>query len=129
MNQGATFVNANLEHYPTVTAIGHSTMFTGATPALSGIVGNEWYDRATGKTVTSVSDDTVRMLGNEKALGASPRRLLVSTIGDELKRSGSTGSKVFGLSMKDRSAILPSGHMANGAFWFDDDTGHFVSST
>ncbi|MCX6621085.1 MAG: alkaline phosphatase family protein [Acidobacteria bacterium] len=129
LDHGASFVNANLQHYPTVTAVGHSTMLTGATPALSGIIGNDWFDRASGKPVTSVSDDTVKPLGGEKAGGASPRRLLVSTIGDELKRSGSPASKVFGLSMKDRSAILPAGHMANGAYWFDDLTGHFVSST
>ncbi len=128
LNHGASFVNANLEHYPTVTAVGHSTMLSGATPALSGIIGNDWYDRTTGKQVTSVSDDTVQPLGGKES-GASPRRLMVSTVGDELKRSGSPSSKVIGLSMKDRSAILPSGHMADGAYWFDDATGHFVSST
>src|ERR1700709_2373770 len=62
LKNGANFVNANLEHYPTVTAVGHSTMLTGATPKLSGIVGNDWYDRDSGKNVTSVSDDSVRPL-------------------------------------------------------------------
>src|SRR3954454_23829581 len=62
LDRGANFVDAHLEHYPTVTAIGHSTMLTGATPATSGIVGNDWYDRATGKQVTSVTDDSVQLL-------------------------------------------------------------------
>ncbi len=127
LERGAVFANAHLEHYPTVTAVGHSTMMSGATPAISGIVGNDWFDRETGKQVTSVSDPDAKLLG-AAGEASSPRRLLVSTVGDELKRSGSPDSKVFGISMKDRSAILPAGRMANGAFWFDDDSGAFVSS-
>ncbi len=130
LERGAVFVDANLEHYPTVTAIGHSTMLSGATPSVSGIMGNDWFDRKTGKQVTSVSDDSAQLLGGiAGGRGSSPHRLLVSTVGDELKRSGIPGVKVFGLSLKDRSAILPAGHMANGAFWYSDDTGEFVSST
>ena len=128
LDRGAVFANAHLEHYPTVTAVGHSTMLSGATPAISGIIGNDWYDRATGKQVTSVSDPEATLLGGQGE-ASSPHRLLVTTVGDELKRSGSPDSKVFGISMKDRSAILPAGRMADGAFWFDDDTGTFVSST
>ena len=71
LTQGAVFTNANLEHYPTVTAIGHSTMLTGATPSVSGIIGNDWFDRETGATVTSVSDTTVKPLGSTGAT-ASP---------------------------------------------------------
>ena len=129
VERGASFVNANLEHYPTVTAIGHSTMLSGATPAISGIIGNDWYDRESGKQVTSVSDEGTKLLGGPDRSGASPRRLLVSTVGDEIKRSGAGGSKVIGLSLKDRSAILPAGRMADGAYWFDDAKGAFVSST
>lgn len=127
LEHGAVFTNAHQAHIPTVTAVGHSTFLSGAIPALSGIVANDWYDRATGKTVTSVSDDTTQLLGGS-GTGSSPRRLLVSTLGDELKMSG-TGGKVIGISIKDRAAILPSGHMADGAYWFDADTGNFVSST
>lgn len=127
LDHGAVFANAHLEHYPTVTAVGHSTMMSGATPAISGIIGNDWFDRESGKQVTSVSDPAGKLFGAEGE-ASSPHRLLVSTVGDELKRSGSPDSKVFGISMKDRSAILPAGRMADGAFWFDDDTGHFVSS-
>ncbi|HZT30958.1 MAG TPA: alkaline phosphatase family protein [Bryobacteraceae bacterium] len=129
MTEGAVFTSARYEHFPTVTAVGHSTFLTGAIPALSGIVGNEWFDRVAGKTVTSVSDETVQMLGGKGDGGASPHRLLVSTVGDELKIADGGKSRVIGISLKDRSAILPSGHMADGAFWFDTKTGHFVSST
>jgi hypothetical protein len=129
LRNGANFVNANLEHYPTVTAIGHSTMLSGATPNLSGIVGNDWYDREAGKSVTSVSDDDSEQLGGTVTKGASPHRLLVTTIGDEMKRAGRDQPKVIGLSLKDRSAILPAGHMADAAYWYDTKTGDMVSST
>src|ERR1700685_1821085 len=102
LTKGAVFTNARYVHYPTVTAVGHSTFLSGATPSLSGIIANEWYDRETGKTVTSVSDETVQPLGGGE--GASPRRMLVSTVGDELKIARAA-SKVVGISLKDRAAI------------------------
>jgi predicted AlkP superfamily pyrophosphatase or phosphodiesterase len=129
LRNGANYVNANLEHYPTVTAIGHSTMLSGATPNLSGIVGNDWWDREAGKSVTSVSDDRTDQLGGSVTKGASPRRLLVTTVGDEMKRARKDQPKVIGLSLKDRSSILPAGHMADGAYWYDTKTGDMVSST
>ena len=129
LTRGAVFSSAYYQHFPTVTAIGHSTYLTGATPALSGIVANDWFDREAGKTVTSVSDSSVKMLGGDGDGGASPHRLLVSTVGDELKMSNGGRSRVIGMSLKDRSAILPAGHMADGAFWFDEKSGTFVSST
>ena len=129
LTRGAVFTNAYYEHFPTVTAVGHSTFLSGALPSVSGIVGNEWYERETGKTVTSVSDDSVKILGGTGDGGASPRRLLVSTVGDELKIADSGRSRVIGVSIKDRSGILPAGHMADGAFWFDAKNGSFISST
>lgn len=129
LKKGAVFTNAYLKHFPTVTAAGHATVLTGATPALSGIVGNEWYDRESGEKVTSVSDSSVKLLGGANKSGASPHRLLVSTVGDELKMAGKGESRMIGMSLKDRSAILPAGHMADGAYWFDDTTGNFVSSS
>src|SRR5258708_2087638 len=129
LNQGAVFTDAHYIHFPTVTAVGHSTFLSGATPSVSGIIGNEWYDRATGRSVTSVSDDTTRLLGGGPgATGASPNRMLVSAIGDELKMAR-PGSKVIGISIKDRGAILTAGHMADGAYWFDNDSNHFVTSS
>ncbi|MBM3813822.1 MAG: alkaline phosphatase family protein [Acidimicrobiia bacterium] len=129
LRTGAVFTNAHYEHFPTVTAIGHATFLSGATPSISGIVGNEWYDRVLKRQVTSVFDPDHKQIGAGDAAGASPRNLLVSTIPDELKMSGRAPSKAFGLSIKDRSAILPVGRMADGAFWFDNKTGNFVSST
>jgi predicted AlkP superfamily pyrophosphatase or phosphodiesterase len=129
LTQGAVFTNARYVHFPTVTAIGHSTFLSGATPSLSGIIANEWFDRETGKKVTSVSDPGVKLLGgNEVPEGSSPHRLLVSTLGDEMKIADPK-TKVIGVSLKDRAAILPSGHMADGAYWFDLGTGGFASST
>jgi predicted AlkP superfamily pyrophosphatase or phosphodiesterase len=125
LRQGAVFTNAHLAHYPSVTAPGHATMLSGAPPSLSGIVGNDWYDRDLGKNVTSVEDPGVQGLG---ANAASPHRLLVSTLGDELK-AVSPGSKAVGLSLKDRSAILAVGRGADGAFWYDAKSGSFASST
>lgn len=129
INEGAVFTNAHFEHMPTVTAVGHSVISTGAMPAVSGIVGNEWYDRATGKQVTSVSDEGQQTLGTTGRTAASPHRLLVSTIGDELKMNDRAPAKVIGISIKDRSAILTAGRMADGAFWFDTASGNFISST
>jgi predicted AlkP superfamily pyrophosphatase or phosphodiesterase len=129
LEQGAVFEDAHHIHFPTVTAVGHSTFLSGATPNLSGIVGNEWFDRETGKNVTSVSDPSTKLLGTDSgADGSSPRRMLVSTLGDEIKMSGQQ-SKVIGVSIKDRAAILPAGHMADGAYWFDNKSGHWVTST
>ncbi len=129
LEQGAVFEDAHHIHFPTVTAVGHSTFLSGATPSLSGIVGNEWYDRETGKSVTSVSDPATKLLGADAAAaGSSPHRMLASTVGDELKMSGQQ-SKVIGISIKDRAAILPAGHMADGAYWFDNKSDHWVTSS
>ncbi len=137
MTDGADFTNAFYQQVPTVTAVGHSILLSGAMPAVSGIVGNSWYDRDEQRVVTSVCDWRQKVVGGkEEAPGAactdsdpaSPHRLLVSTVGDEL-RSVDEHSKVIGISLKSRAAILPSGHRANGAYWFDDATGHFITST
>ncbi|HWK55430.1 MAG TPA: alkaline phosphatase family protein [Hyphomicrobiales bacterium] len=124
VREGAVFTNANYEAAPTMTAVGHSTILTGATPSSSGIAGNTWYEREEGRSVQSVTDDTVMALGGGN--GASPRRLAVTTVGDELKASGK-GGKVFGVSLKDRGAILPAGRGADGAYWLVNGT--FASSS
>lgn len=129
LEHGAVFTNAHHIAAPTVTAIGHSTFMSGATPSLSGIAGNEWYDRATKRSVTSVSDDSVNLLGGGVGVkGSSPHNLLVSTVGDEVKMSG-FDSKIIGISIKDRSAILPAGHTADAAYWFDSESSRWVTST
>lgn len=128
LTKGAVFTNASYIHVPNITAVGHSTILTGATPSISGIVGNDWFDPDDGVRVTSVSDAQTQLLGGSGP-GSSPHRLLVSTVGDELKIAGGGKPRVLGVSLKDRAAILPAGHMADGAFWFDPKTGNFVSST
>jgi predicted AlkP superfamily pyrophosphatase or phosphodiesterase len=128
-DSGAFFTDAHEAHFPTVTAVGHATFLTGSIPAIDGIVGNEWFDRESGKTVTSVSDDSTKLLGSNGGTGSSPRRLVASTLGDEIKATGPADTEVIGISLKDRAAILPAGHAANAAYWFDQGTGHFVSST
>ncbi|MCP5112022.1 MAG: alkaline phosphatase family protein [bacterium] len=129
LTQGAVFTNAHHEHFPTVTAIGHATILTGATPSVHGIVGNGWYDRSSGREITSVSDNSVRLLGAGPGTGSSPKNLAVSTVGDELKQTAAHKSKVIGISMKDRAAILSVGRMADAAYWYDTKTGRFVSSS
>jgi predicted AlkP superfamily pyrophosphatase or phosphodiesterase len=130
MTRGAMFTDAHLEHATTVTAVGHATMLSGATPAVSGIIDNTWYERASKRAVESITDLESPIVGadGDGGIGASPRRLLVSTLGDQLKLAapGPVLPKVIGLSLKDRSAILPAGHAADGVYFFRG--GRFVTS-
>jgi len=129
LEHGAVFTDAHHIHFPTVTAVGHSTFLSGATPSSSGIIGNEWYDRQSGETVTSVSDADTKLVGGPPgAPGSSPHRMLVSTVGDELKMAR-PHSKVIGISIKDRAAILPVGHAADAAYWYDSDSNNWVTSS
>ena len=131
LNGGVTCENMTINYVPSVTGVGHATLFSGAVPAMSGITGNEWYDQITGKIVYCVSDTTVDGVGaNSPAEGKrSPRNMWVTTITDELRLATNFQSRVIGVSLKDRASILPSGHLANAAFWFDDPSGRFISST
>jgi len=130
MRDGASWTQSNYDHMPTYTAPGHGTMMTGAYPAESGIIGNEWLDRATGKRITSVQDESVKLLGGSpNELASSPSRLMASTVGDELRLATNDRAKVIGISVKDRSAILPAGRHANAAYWFSWISGTMVSST
>jgi predicted AlkP superfamily pyrophosphatase or phosphodiesterase len=129
MNDGASWTQANYDHMPTYTAPGHATLMTGAWPAETGIIGNDWPDRDGGRFVTSVSDTTAVLFGGEEnEIASSPRRLMASTLGDELRLQTNDRSKVIGVSIKDRSAILPAGRHANAAYWFNQRTGRMVSS-
>jgi predicted AlkP superfamily pyrophosphatase or phosphodiesterase len=129
LHDGAVFTNANYIYLPTITAPGHATFMSGSIPALNGIVGNDWFDRETGKTITSISDSSVKLLGGVGEEPASPSRLIGSTVGDQLRLSNNGKSKVVGIAFKDRSAVLPAGKQPNGAYWFDSILGTFVSST
>jgi len=129
VNGGCYFRNAHYNYIPTYTGPGHSSIFTGTTPRAHGIIANDWHIQGSKKTQYCVKDTLVTAVGAANKSGQmSPRFQLSSTIGDELKMS-QPGSKVFGIALKDRSAILPAGHAANNAFWFDDDSGAFISSS
>ena len=129
LDKGAVFTDAHYIHAATVTAVGHSTFLSGATPSISGIIANEWFDRESGESVTSVSDPATKLVGGIPGRrGSSPRRMLVSTVPDELKIHSSE-TKVVSVSIKDRSAILPGGHMADGAYWYDNDANAWVTSS
>lgn len=128
--QGASWTQTNYDHIPTETAPGHATLLTGAWPAETGIIGNEWYDREAGKRVTNVSDDAARLFsGGPEEKASSPRRLLVSTLGDELRLATNGRAKVIGVSAKDRAAILAVGREATAAYWYSSLAGNMVSSS
>ncbi len=130
LNEGFTCENAMIIHLPSYTAVGHSCVFTGSVPALNGIAGNDWTEQLTGKLMYCTADSTVQSVGNESEDGKmSPRNLLVTTVTDELRIATNYQSKVVGVSLKDRAAILPAGHTANAAYWFDDASGHFITSS
>lgn len=130
INEGFYFKNAHYNYIPTYTGPGHCSIYTGATPRVHGIIANDWYVKTNGSSMYCVSDTSVRSVGSQSKNGLmSPKNQLSSTIGDELKMSSNQKGKVFAVALKDRSSILPAGHAANGAFWFDDVTGDFISST
>ncbi len=125
---GVRYTDAHHHHLPTATGPGHSVLMTGSVPALNGIVGNDWWDRAKGKPRYVTDDDTVKTVGGSSD-PQSARPLKVTTVGDELKMATNGRSKVVGLSFKDRAAILMAGHAADEVIWFDYDAGNFVTST
>ena len=125
--QGAYFTDAHYSHIPTATGPGHATILTGSIPALHGIVDNDWYDRDTKKAVYCVDDAKSQTVGGPSS-PMSPRNLLVTTVGDELKMATNGKAKVVGVSFKDRAAILLSGHAADTVIWFDTINGAWVTS-
>ena len=130
MKDGFTFYNMHYNYMPTYTAPGHASIYTGTTPALHGIVSNEWFHRTLKKEVYCTDDDSVTTLvpGTEKEGKMSPKNLQATTITDELKLATNFKGKVIGMSIKDRGAILPAGHFADWAFWYTK-TGEFISSS
>jgi predicted AlkP superfamily pyrophosphatase or phosphodiesterase len=131
LNEGSSCDNTLIPYVPTVTACGHASVYTGSVPSINGIAGNNWFDNEKQKTVYCVEDPSVQSVGveNNAAGKMSPINLWTSTIGDEMKIASNFKSKVIGISLKDRGAILPAGHSADGAFWYDSKTGKFISST
>ena len=128
LSEGFSVENCQIPYIPSVTAIGHTSVWTGSVPSIHGIAGNAFVKD--GKIVNCVGDNTVKPVGSDGKAGyMSPRNLWATTIGDELRLATNNRSKVVGVALKDRAAILPAGHHANGAYWFDDKAGRFITST
>lgn len=131
LNKGYSLNNVHIPYVPTVTALGHTSIYTGSVPAIHGIAGNDWTDKETGKNVYCTTDENVQPVGttNVKVGSHSPKNLWSTTVTDELRLATNFQGKVVGVSLKDRASILPAGHTPNGAYWFDDSTGDFITST
>ena len=131
LREGFNCRNHHYNYALTVTAAGHAAVYTGSIPAINGIVGNEWFDQKTGRGVYCVEDSSVQTVGssNARAGKMSPKNLLTTTITDQLRIATNFQSKTIGVAIKDRGSILPAGHSANGAYWFDAKTGNWITST
>jgi len=149
LDHGANFTDCNYDYANTRTAPGHATLFTGAYSDSHGIVANEWWEPRKKRVVTSVEDDATKLVGasgetdkketdkkeiDKKEMsgskpGASPHNLLADTLGDELKLATRGQARVFGVSLKDRAAVLPGGFSADGAYWIEPQSGAWVTST
>lgn len=129
VNRGFNFENNHFNYFPTYTGPGHASVYAGTTPSVHGIVGNSWYDRNIDESMYVVSDSTVSPVGTNSDAGQmSPENLLSTTVTDELK-TANPESKVVAISIKDRGAVLPAGHLGDAAYWYESDTGNFVSSS
>jgi predicted AlkP superfamily pyrophosphatase or phosphodiesterase len=129
MQKGTHCRNTQYNYVPTYTGPGHASIYTGTTPNNHGIVGNDWYNRTTNKKINCVEDSSVTSVGTDSKYGSfSPRNLVAFTITDQLKLTYPK-SKVISVSIKNRSAILPGGHLSDGSYWYDYKTGNFITST
>lgn len=130
LNEGFSCENNQVDYIPTNTGPGHSCIYTGSVPALHSIAGNDFIDQATGKSIYCAQDTSVQTVGAPGTAGQmSPRNLKTNTVTDELKLATNFRSKVIGIALKDRGGIFPAGHTANAAYWFDDKTGNWITST
>jgi len=130
MNEGFSCDQTFINYLPAYTAPGHACIYTGSVPSIHGIAGNDWVDNQTGRHWYCTEDTLVTPVGGSIRAGKmSPANMHSSTITDELRLATNFRSRVFGISLKDRGAILPAGHLGNGAFWYDDSTGSFISSS
>jgi hypothetical protein len=129
MEKGTNCRNTHYNYVPTFTGPGHASIYTGTTPNNHGIVANDWYDRNSKSVINCVDDANVVAVGTTSSDGlCSPQNLKTNTVSDQLKLTYSE-SKVISMSIKDRGAILPGGHLSDGSFWFDYATGKFISSS
>lgn len=129
LTDGAVFMDAHYKYASTFTAPGHAAQLTGTYSYRNGIVSNRMYQRSTGENVEPVKDTTTQLVGaKRKATGSSPRLLIGSTVGDELRLATNNHGKVVTLALKDRASVLLGGHSGK-AYWFDSTSGRFVTST
>jgi len=131
LRDGFSLENAHNNYTPTTTAVGHASIYTGSTPSSHGIIGNSWYDKILKESVYCVDDNTYYTIGNKGKSGQkSPHRLVTTTLTDQLHLAQNMNGKTIGISIKDRSAILPAGHTGNAAYWFDGGSeGKWISSS
>lgn len=129
LREGFSCENTLINYIPTYTAIGHSSVYTGSVPSIHGIAGNDWIEELTGKNMYCTQDDHVVGVGTTAKEGQqSPRNLLASTVTDQLKLASNFKSKVIGIAIKDRGGILPAGHFADAAYWFEAKSGDWITS-
>ncbi len=130
LDKGAYFTDCSYDYANTRTAPGHATLLTGAYSSGHGIFSNEWWDPQKKRAISSVEDDTTHLVGiTGDAKGSSPHNLLSSTLGDELKLATGGKSRVFAVALKDRASVLPGGHAADAAYWIEQKSGTWVTST
>jgi predicted AlkP superfamily pyrophosphatase or phosphodiesterase len=131
VNGGFNCKNNHFNYAPTSTGPGHTSVYTGTTPATHGIIGNNWYDKETDKDVYCASDDTFNSVGTTTDAGKmSPHRMIVTTVTDQLRLHTQMRGKTIAIALKDRGAVLPGGHTANAAYWFHGmDEGNWITST
>jgi predicted AlkP superfamily pyrophosphatase or phosphodiesterase len=130
LREGFSCENTFIPYLPTQTAPGHTCIYTGSVPALHGIMANSWYDQVQNKTIYCTDDSSVQTIGSNSAAGKmSPRNMWGNSVADELRLATNFRNKTIAIAIKDRGAILPGGHMANAAYWFDNATGGWISST
>lgn len=129
MKEGFMMKNAHYNYIPTYTGPGHASVYSGTTPATHGIIANNWYVRDLGRMIYCAEDSTVTAVGGSASSGnISPRNMYATTISDELRFASNKRAKTVGIAIKDRGAALPAGHMGD-AYWFDSQTGEFMTST
>jgi len=130
VNEGFFCENTNYNYVPTYTGPGHAAIYTGTTPAVNGIISNSWFDKTTGKNVYCAGDNTVNGVGTTAfERKGSLLKMLITRFKNKMRILTNMKSKVIGIALKDRSAILPAGHTANAAYWYDGSLGHFITST
>jgi len=129
LKNGYVCQNAMVNYLPSHTAPGHSGIYSGSVPSISGIAGNAFIENSDGKLHDACEDKTVNTIGSDKKGSSSPKNMLVTTMTDELRIATNMKSRTFSVAIKNRGSIFPGGHLCNGAYWYDDDLGKFTTST